>query len=105
MFLNVERGNDELVALHDMLYSHLFPEYLNPEYTFVPHITLGRVPDRTARLSALNFARAICCPLEVRANRLTLYSREETGGKRGSMHRSGLENTEHWTNRVTAVFQ
>ncbi|WP_157465058.1 hypothetical protein [Deinococcus apachensis] len=33
---------------HDVLYTQVFPEHLDPEFTFIPHVTLGRAKDRAA---------------------------------------------------------
>lgn len=72
LFLNVKRGNDDLIALHDALYTGPLAAFLDPEYTYVPHVTLGVVPERTVRLQALQEARQIAQPLQVVVRQLTL---------------------------------
>lgn len=44
LFLNVKRGNDALVALHDALYTGPLACHLVRLHTYVPHVTVGRVP-------------------------------------------------------------
>jgi 2'-5' RNA ligase len=44
LFLNVKRGNDALVALHDALYSGPLARHLLRLHTYVPHVTVGRLP-------------------------------------------------------------
>jgi 2'-5' RNA ligase len=44
LFLNVKRGNDALVALHDALYTGPLARHLVRLHTYVPHVTVGRVP-------------------------------------------------------------
>ena len=34
----MKRGADQLVALHDQLYSRILTRYLAPEHTFTPHV-------------------------------------------------------------------
>ena len=53
LFLNVKRGNDEIVELHDRLYAGALRPFLRRDVTYVPHLTLGRLPDAEAFLQAL----------------------------------------------------
>lgn len=41
MYLGLEEGNEEFIALHDQLYSGPLEEYLRTDLVFVPHIGLG----------------------------------------------------------------
>ncbi|MGA2588181.1 MAG: 2'-5' RNA ligase family protein [Candidatus Aminicenantales bacterium] len=59
LFLNVKRGNDRLIELHDRLYSGALAAYLSVEHTFIPHLTVGRLGNKAAFLSALEEARKI----------------------------------------------
>jgi len=43
LFLNVKRGNDELIQLHDALYRGVLAAHRSRRRTFVPHVTIGRV--------------------------------------------------------------
>jgi 2'-5' RNA ligase len=53
LFLNVKRGNDTLIALHDRLYTGPLAEHRSWRHTYLPHLTVGRVADPAA------FARAV----------------------------------------------
>lgn len=50
LFLNVKRGNDIIVALHDRFYTGPLAPFLSPRHTFVPHLTVGRL-ERPAAFS------------------------------------------------------
>lgn len=61
LFLNVKHGNDQIVHLRDALYSGVLAPHLLRTYTFVPHVTVGRVTpgdlpvalDRTSTLTTI----------------------------------------------------
>ncbi|HKS71313.1 MAG TPA: 2'-5' RNA ligase family protein [Ktedonobacterales bacterium] len=57
LFLNVKRGRDELIALHDQLYSPPLDRHFDPRFTYTPHLTVGRVANRTTFDAALTDAR------------------------------------------------
>src|SRR6266511_2505960 len=62
LFLNVTRGNNQLIELHDRLYSGLLAAYLSSEHTYVPHVTVGHLTDKTAFLEALEATRLVNTP-------------------------------------------
>jgi 2'-5' RNA ligase len=43
LLLNIRRGNDEVMRLHDVLYSGTLAMHHVRRHTFVPHVTVGRV--------------------------------------------------------------
>jgi 2'-5' RNA ligase len=43
LFLNMKRGNDEVIHLHDTLYSGALAPHHVRRHTFVPHVTVGRI--------------------------------------------------------------
>jgi 2'-5' RNA ligase len=45
LFLNVKVGNDQIIALHDKLYSGILKPYLNRTLPYIPHLTVGRLTD------------------------------------------------------------
>jgi 2'-5' RNA ligase len=53
LFLNVKQGNDAIIELHDRLYTGPFATFLNRRLTYVPHLTVGRLDDKTTFESAL----------------------------------------------------
>lgn len=48
IFLNVKKGNDQIIELHDKLYSGVLEKYLFRKVNYIPHITVGRVEDKVA---------------------------------------------------------
>ncbi|MFD2680292.1 2'-5' RNA ligase family protein [Bacillus seohaeanensis] len=77
LFLNVKQGNDEIIRIHDLLYTGILKEYYFREVSFIPHITIGRLQSkkdfRQALLQTSKFdstfetkINSICC--EVIAN-------------------------------------
>ena len=60
--LNVEQGMEELVAIHNKLYTGVLerfkPEWL--EHTlYRPHLTVGRIPEKDSYLAAIDATRSL----------------------------------------------
>lgn len=53
LFLNVKQGNDAIIDLHDRLYSGVLEGFLFRKVTFCPHMTVGRVEEKTEFEKAL----------------------------------------------------
>ncbi len=53
LFLKVKQGNDEIIDLHDRLYSGALKPYLYRKILYCPHVTVGRVIDLPAFEEAL----------------------------------------------------
>ncbi|MGO0059622.1 2'-5' RNA ligase family protein [Brevibacillus fluminis] len=53
LFLNVTEGADEIIDLHDRLYTGILRGFLNEQITYTPHITVGRFADTAALEHAL----------------------------------------------------
>ena len=47
LFLNVKRGNDPIIDLHDRLYQGVLEPFLFSKVTYCPHITIGRLEQQT----------------------------------------------------------
>ncbi len=45
LFLNLTQGKNELIELHDRLYTGILKEFLHKELTYIPHLTVGRIED------------------------------------------------------------
>lgn len=43
LFLNVKKGNDNIIELHDKLYSEILESFLFKKVTYCPHLTVGRL--------------------------------------------------------------
>lgn len=54
LFARVTRGNDDLIALHDHLYTGVLAAALDRTSIFVPHVTVGRVNGASALGAALD---------------------------------------------------
>ena len=54
IFLNVKKGNDQIIELHDRLYSGLLSTYQNFRFSFHPHLTIGRYNDEKMLMVALS---------------------------------------------------
>lgn len=46
LFLNVKKGNDNIIELHDKLYSGLLEKFIFRKFTYCPHLTVGNVFDQ-----------------------------------------------------------
>jgi len=57
VMLEVRRGADEIVALHDRLYTGILRQHLAPSRDYSPHITIGRLKSPAAFAQALRDAR------------------------------------------------
>ena len=79
LFLNVKRGNDQLIELRDRLYTGPLRRFLSIEQTFTPHLTVGRVAGPEAFRAALAVAAAsqVCIDTEIAA--LSVYCIEGEG--------------------------
>jgi 2'-5' RNA ligase len=72
LFLNVKRGNDQLIHLHDALYSGVLASHLARSLTFVPHITVGRLSPGHLP-TALESTRAFTSPIHARVDTVSAY--------------------------------
>jgi len=79
LFLNVKHGNDQLIELHDRLYTGLLASHLNDQHTFVPHLTVGRLPDNSYLMEALNTARTLKTTFETQVKALSVYAIQSDG--------------------------
>jgi 2'-5' RNA ligase len=73
LFLNVKRGNDALIELHDRLYNGPLKGYLSREFTYMPHVTVGRFTERAAFGAALEIASTISIDFEATLDSVAVY--------------------------------
>jgi 2'-5' RNA ligase len=59
VFLDVGSGREQLIELHDRLYSGPLARHLSETHVFRPHITLGRLREPEALATALAKAREL----------------------------------------------
>lgn len=81
LFLNVKRGADQLVALHDQLYSGILTRYLAPEHTFTPHLTVGRLDSAERFALALADARRMTERFTFGVDEIVAYRIGEEGSR------------------------
>jgi 2'-5' RNA ligase/GNAT superfamily N-acetyltransferase len=79
LFVNVKRGNDVLVALHDRVYAGALEHHRSLAHTFVPHLTVGRVVDRRGFAAALDEASALRVNIDTHVRALSIYAIEPDG--------------------------
>lgn len=79
LFLNVKRGNDQLIELRDRLYTGLLSAHLLPQYTYVPHLTVGRLPDEGSFFEALTVAQEITATFDTQVREISVYSIQTDG--------------------------
>ncbi len=46
LYLNVKKGNDNIIELHDKLYSGILQNFLFRKITYCPHLTVGRFEEQ-----------------------------------------------------------
>lgn len=87
LFLNVKRGNDHLIALHDQLYSGLLAPYLQPRYTYVPHLTVGHLAPGQPFENALRDAASLADTFRTVVHEISAYriSADGTPGEKYSV--------------------
>lgn len=74
LFLNVKRGNDDVIFLRDgLLRREPFAAGLDPSVTYLPHVTVGRVGNRERFRDALAVARQYGESLVVPVNEIHAY--------------------------------
>ena len=78
LFLNVKRGNDELIHLHDALYTGALAPHHVRMNTFVPHVTVGRLPaDELA--AALDATAGLTGAIHASVDSISVYRVEPEG--------------------------
>jgi len=78
LFLNIRRGNDEVMQLHDVLYSGALAMHHVRRHTFVPHVTVGRV--RSEEISeALETTAGVTSPIKANIEAIAVYAVQGDG--------------------------
>lgn len=54
LFLNIKKGNDEIIEIHDKLYTGILEKYLYRKLTYLPHITVGQLDNQESLDKVLN---------------------------------------------------
>ncbi len=72
LFLNVKRGNDSIIDLHDRLYQGALEPFLFRKVTYCPHITVGRLEQQTEFDQALEQLAGLSDQFEVEIDRVSV---------------------------------
>jgi 2'-5' RNA ligase len=78
LFLNIRRGNDEVMQLHDVLYSGALATYRVRRHTFVPHVTVGRVRSEEVP-AALEATAGVNSPIKANIEAIAVYAVQHDG--------------------------
>jgi len=54
LFLNIKKGNDNIIELHDRLYSGILREFMSRRNHYAPHLSVGRYRDEAGLQAALD---------------------------------------------------
>ena len=74
LFLNVKRGNDVIIDLHDRLYRGVLEQYLFRKVTYCPHVTVGRLEQPTEFDQALEELAGFSEQFKVEIDRISVES-------------------------------
>jgi 2'-5' RNA ligase len=74
LFLNVKRGYDALVELHDRLYRGPLEVYLSHEFSYMPHVTVGRLTNDENFRAAVQIASTTSIDFEATLDTVTVYA-------------------------------
>jgi 2'-5' RNA ligase len=77
LFLNVKNGNDQLIALHDQLYTGILAPYLVLQETYLPHLTVGRLSNETLFTEALREAQSLTASFETEVQEIIVHRIEQ----------------------------
>lgn len=53
IFLDMKEGNDQIIKLHDNLYTGILEDKLNRFIPYVPHITLGQLSNKQSQIEVV----------------------------------------------------
>ena len=54
LFLNLIKGQEQIVRIHDLLYRGILNRFLSSEHQYKPHVTLGHFENRSTAKAAIN---------------------------------------------------
>lgn len=77
--VNIADGKDDVVDLHDRLYTGRLRRHLSPVHSYVPHLTIGRLMDAPHFVHALEVAQAVDMRVTTTVSAISVCSREADG--------------------------
>lgn len=81
LFLNVKRGNDQVIDLHDQLYTGVLAPYFSVKETYFPHLTIGRVGNGSTWIEALRRSESLTASIEIDVHEVSVYRIELDGNR------------------------
>ena len=74
LWLGIKRGAEELISLHTQIEKSLGKiTAKNPELTFIPHITIAKIPQKLVKIDVLPFLNSVYSPIELDVNSICLF--------------------------------
>jgi 2'-5' RNA ligase len=71
LFLDLIRGQKEVIEIHDLLYSGLLTRFLSKQHHYQPHLTVGRFKDFNAVKIAINKLEYFDYKFETKVDKIT----------------------------------
>lgn len=78
VFLDVKKGNDPMIELHDKLYSGILKPYHNRYIPYVPHITIGKLKDEKIYNAVVEDLSGFDVEFKIVIDRLTIEIIDDT---------------------------
>ncbi|WP_232700038.1 2'-5' RNA ligase family protein [Brevibacillus daliensis] len=79
LFLNVKKGNDNIIDLHDRLYSGPLAGLMSRRHTYTPHVTVGKVKNETELQTALIETKSFTLSFDTIVTKVTSEIIESNG--------------------------
>lgn len=71
LFLNLIRGQKQIVKIHDLLYKGILNQFLSNKHQYKPHLTVGRFEDFSATKAAMNELKSFNHQLKTQVDKIT----------------------------------
>lgn len=72
LFLNIKKGNDQIIRLHDALYEGVLASFYSHRHCYIPHITLGRLNRTDLFDTALNEVKGLAHSFPARIDEIII---------------------------------
>ena len=71
LFLNLIKGQEDIIKIHDLLYSGTLARFLSKKYIYQPHLTVGHLPDSDAAKTAMKELKHFDYKFETKIDKVT----------------------------------
>ena len=71
LFLNLMKGREDIIKIHDLLYSELIARFLSKKYIYRPHLTVGHLPDTDTAKIAIRELKHFDYKFETKIDKIT----------------------------------